>query len=101
MDAGNKTHLISWEQICLPKEADGLGLRSARFLNRAFMTNLSFLFFQDLTPVWLRLLQGKYFKPTANGLAQRYRQSRSAVWKGLSVEWDVMLVGSRAVIRNG
>ncbi|CAN1193376.1 Putative ribonuclease H protein At1g65750 [Linum perenne] len=78
-----------------------MGLRSARFLNRAFMTKLAFLFFQDQAPLWVRLLQGKYFKPTVTGLALRYRQSRSAVWKGLSAEWNVMLAGSRAVIRNG
>ncbi|CAN1176762.1 Putative ribonuclease H protein At1g65750 [Linum perenne] len=75
----HKTHLISWEQVCLPKEAGGLGLRSTRILNRAFMTKLAFLFFQDQSPLWVRVLQGKYFKPSANGITQRLRKSKSAV----------------------
>ncbi|CAN1195923.1 Putative ribonuclease H protein At1g65750 [Linum perenne] len=59
-----KTHLVSWERICQPKENGGLGLKSARVLNRAYMTKLAFLFFQKKEPLWIRIIQSKYFKET-------------------------------------
>ncbi|CAN1788712.1 Putative ribonuclease H protein At1g65750 [Linum perenne] len=100
-DTEKKTHLISWETICLPKSEGGLGIRCARTLNGAYMTKLAFLFFQNQSSLWVRILQSKYFKTTTTGLAPRYQASKSAIWKGLSAEWDVMLRGSRAVVRNG
>ncbi|CAN1156102.1 Putative ribonuclease H protein At1g65750, partial [Linum perenne] len=89
-----KTHLISWDKISLPKEQGGLGLRSARVLNRAYMTKLAFLFLKDEEPLWIRVPHIKYFKKTSDGLRPRHTSSRSAVWKGISAEWNTMLRGS-------
>ncbi|CAN1842100.1 Putative ribonuclease H protein At1g65750 [Linum perenne] len=44
----HKTHLIAWDRICRPKDG-GLDLKSARLLNRAYMTKLAFLFFFSRT----------------------------------------------------
>ncbi|CAN1157085.1 Putative ribonuclease H protein At1g65750 [Linum perenne] len=96
-----KTHLVSWDRICQPKENGGLGLKSARVLNRAYMTKLAFLFFQNKEPLWIRILQTKYFKETNEGLAPRHTSSQSALWRGLVAEWNTMLKGSRAAVRNG
>ncbi|CAN1807830.1 Putative ribonuclease H protein At1g65750 [Linum perenne] len=96
-----KTHLVSWERICQPKENGGLGLKSARVLNWAYMTKLAFLFFQKKEPLWIRIIQSKYFKETNEGLAPRHTSSQSALWRGLVAEWNTMLKGSRAVVHNG
>ncbi|CAN1147309.1 Putative ribonuclease H protein At1g65750 [Linum perenne] len=96
-----KIHLVSWEKICEAKEDGGLGLRSSRLLNRAFMVKLAFTFFKEQDSLWVRVLQGKYFRDTQEGLRRRNLKSQSAVWKGLSAEWEVMLRGSRSAIRDG
>ncbi|CAN1179460.1 Putative ribonuclease H protein At1g65750, partial [Linum perenne] len=48
-----KVSLVAWENICLPKEKGGLGLKMARQLNRAYLTKLAFLFFKDKERLWV------------------------------------------------
>ncbi|CAN1137061.1 Putative ribonuclease H protein At1g65750 [Linum perenne] len=100
-DETRKVHLVSWEQICKPNDEGGLGLKLARSLNRAYMMKLAFIFFQEPKRLWVQILQGKYMKEDANGLTQRCLTSQSAVWKGLSREWNSMLLGAKVAIRDG
>ncbi|CAN1181654.1 Putative ribonuclease H protein At1g65750, partial [Linum perenne] len=96
-----KTHLVAWENVCKPKEEGGLGLKMARLLNRAYMMKLAFIFFQDPEKLWVRVLQGKYFKETIGGYELRSLRSQSPLWKGLSKEWETMQIGARSAIRDG
>ncbi|CAN1164267.1 Putative ribonuclease H protein At1g65750 [Linum perenne] len=64
-DEARRVHLVSWDRICTPKEDGGLGLKMAKFLNRAYMTKLSFIFFQEPDRLWVKVLQSKYFKESA------------------------------------
>ncbi|CAN1162516.1 Putative ribonuclease H protein At1g65750 [Linum perenne] len=100
-DEARKVHLVSWENICRAKEDGGLWLKLAQELNRAYMTKLAFIFMQDSDRLWVRLLQGKYFSVTADGLARRNPNSRSSVWKGITRDWETMVRGARSAIRNG
>ncbi|CAN1753238.1 Putative ribonuclease H protein At1g65750 [Linum perenne] len=100
-DEGRKIHLVNWDQICTPKEAGGLGLRQARYLNLAYMTKLAFLCFQKPDLLWVRVLQGKYFKDSAEGLVPAHRSSQSNTWKGICQAWPTMMFGARAGIRDG
>ncbi|CAN1126120.1 Putative ribonuclease H protein At1g65750 [Linum perenne] len=100
-DEARKVHLVSWEHICKPKEEGGLGLKMARALNQAYMMKLAFMFFQEPDKLWVQVLQGKYMKETESGLAPRNLTSQSAVWKGLTREWQNMLLGARSAIRDG
>ncbi|CAN1178468.1 Putative ribonuclease H protein At1g65750 [Linum perenne] len=96
-----KIHLLSWDQICLPKDKGGLGLRMARQLNLAYMTKLAFLFFQQPELFWVGVLQSKYFKETECGFSPRNTSCVSAIWKGITSSWSFMERGSRSAIRNG
>ncbi|CAN1141032.1 Putative ribonuclease H protein At1g65750 [Linum perenne] len=78
-DDSHKTHLVSWDKICAPKEAGGLGLKLAHELNRAFMTKLAFIFFQDPDRLWVKVLQSKYFKETPAGFSPRLLRTQSAL----------------------
>lgn len=42
-----KCHLISWKQVCLPKEECGLGFRNLRLLNKAYILMLAWSFGQS------------------------------------------------------
>ncbi|CAN1144861.1 Putative ribonuclease H protein At1g65750 [Linum perenne] len=96
-----KTSLVSWDNVCLPKEHGGLGLRLSRQLNRAYLTKLAFVFFKETNKLWVRALQHKYFRMTENGLTSRNLKSASLLWKGMLREWDTMLDGAQSAIRDG
>ncbi|CAN1788455.1 Putative ribonuclease H protein At1g65750 [Linum perenne] len=65
------------------------------------MTKLAFIFFHDHEPLWVKVLQSKYFRTTPDGFSPRHLSSQSTVWKGITAEWGTMLRGSRATVRNG
>ncbi|CAN1139380.1 Putative ribonuclease H protein At1g65750, partial [Linum perenne] len=96
-----KISLVSWEKICVPKEKGGLGLQMARQLNRAYLTKLAFIFFKEKDRLWVRLIQGKYFSDSNDGLTRRNLRSTSPPWKGIIKERDTMLEGAKSVIRDG
>ncbi|CAI0476266.1 unnamed protein product, partial [Linum tenue] len=56
-----KTHLVSWETICKPKDQGGLGLRTVRALNIAFMIKISWQMLNNEYDLWVKVLQVKYF----------------------------------------
>ncbi|CAN1247078.1 Putative ribonuclease H protein At1g65750 [Linum grandiflorum] len=99
-EAGRKIHLISWQQVCTPKDRGVLGLRLARELNSAYMTKLAFIFMQHPELLWVRVLQSKYFRESA-GFALRRKYSQSTIWRGIRRPWPWMICGSRSTIRNG
>ncbi|CAN1145146.1 hypothetical protein LINPERHAP2_LOCUS14528 [Linum perenne] len=56
--------------ICTPKDKGGLGLHQARYLNLSYMVKLTFLCFQQSNLLWVRVLQGKYFRESTMGFPQ-------------------------------
>ncbi|CAN1147316.1 Putative ribonuclease H protein At1g65750 [Linum perenne] len=65
------------------------------------MVKLAFIFFQEPEKLWVQVLQSKYMKEDATGLTPRNLTSQSVIWKGLSREWNSMLLGARVAVRNG
>ncbi|CAN1177290.1 Putative ribonuclease H protein At1g65750 [Linum perenne] len=96
-----KVHLVSWETICTPKDKGGLGLRHSKVLNLAYLTKLAFLFFRNPDLLWVKVLQGKYFKELADGLVPSHRACQSALWRGICKAWPLMMMGARSGIRSG
>ncbi|CAN1149454.1 Putative ribonuclease H protein At1g65750 [Linum perenne] len=78
-----RVHLISWYHICRSKELGGLGLQQARELNTTYMMKLAFNFFHCPDQLWVKVLQGKYFRDSTEGLKLRNCASQSALWRGI------------------
>ncbi|CAN1127251.1 Putative ribonuclease H protein At1g65750 [Linum perenne] len=96
-----KICLVAWDNVCLPKENGGLGLRLSRQLNRAFLTKLAFIFFKEKDKLWVKVLQHKYFSENEEGLVKRNLKSFSPLWKGMSNEWETMMAEAKSAIRDG
>ncbi|CAN1123547.1 Putative ribonuclease H protein At1g65750 [Linum perenne] len=96
-----KMHLVNWETVCSPKRQGGLGLRSARELNNAYLMKLVWGLIKKPSELWADLLISKYMKRTSAGLIPRKSTRRSSCWKGISDNWELFRGGLRWSIRNG
>ncbi|CAN1147600.1 Putative ribonuclease H protein At1g65750 [Linum perenne] len=66
-----KIHLVSWDEVCKPKEHGRLGLKKAKELNMAFMMKLAFQNLKSPNEIWVQVLQHKYFRDCLNGCRLR------------------------------
>lgn len=56
----NKVHLVSWDQVCQPKEIGGLGLKGLRLMNEAFMLKICWGPLTQHNALWTRVICAKY-----------------------------------------
>ncbi|CAN1790226.1 Putative ribonuclease H protein At1g65750 [Linum perenne] len=96
-----KMHMINWETICIPNNQGGLGLRSARELNQAYLMKLVWGLIKNPTELWADLLISKYMKRTPTGLSLRQAVRKSSYWRGISDNWEMFRGGLRWSIHNG
>lgn len=52
-----KNHLISWDTICSPKEEGGLGFRSLRMVNAAYLMKLGWGLVWNRDALWVQVLR--------------------------------------------
>ncbi|CAL1384527.1 unnamed protein product [Linum trigynum] len=96
-----KTHLVSWNTICKPKSQGGLGLRSARNLNMAYMIKLAWQMLNNDSELWVQVLQGKYFKHKDGVITSMKKSNHSNLWKAIVKAMPLMKSGCCWSIRNG
>ncbi|CAN1247570.1 Putative ribonuclease H protein At1g65750, partial [Linum perenne] len=87
-----KLHQVNWERVCSPKGQGGLGLRSARELNYAFLMNLMWGLMKRPKELWAKVLLTKYMKQSSVGLVPRKSKSWSSCCKGLNETWSTFSV---------
>lgn len=100
-DEKSRVHLLSWETLKLPRDKGGVGLRSARQMNAAFLTKLGWRVLSEPNALWSRVLRHKYckgrcdidmFTPTCN---------MSNVWRGITDNTSWLKKGTAVAIGNG
>ncbi|KAG7599606.1 Endonuclease/exonuclease/phosphatase superfamily [Arabidopsis suecica] len=55
-----KQHLIAWDRVCAPKYDGGLGIKSAKHMNKAMLAKLGWRLLQDRGSLWAKVLRHKY-----------------------------------------
>ncbi|CAN1796887.1 Putative ribonuclease H protein At1g65750 [Linum perenne] len=93
--------MVSWDEVCKPKEHGGLGLKKAKELNMAFMMKLAFQFFKSPNDLWVQVLQHKYFKEGPNGLQVKNATRISPMWRAIKKVTPLMRPGMKMGLRNG
>lgn len=53
---------MKWEEVCLPKEYGGLGLRTTAAANQAFLAKLGWQLEQGGKSLWAEVFHQKYLK---------------------------------------
>ncbi|KAL6201844.1 hypothetical protein ACLB2K_025556 [Fragaria x ananassa] len=79
---GNKLHWKSWDLLCKPKEAGGMGFRNLEHFNMSLLAKQCWRIIQEPESLWVKVLKGRYFPNSSFFDAKKgYRASWS--WSSL------------------
>ncbi|CAN1178324.1 Putative ribonuclease H protein At1g65750 [Linum perenne] len=101
VQGSRKIHNINWDTVCKPKSLGGLGLRSARDLNQAFLMKIVWGLVSRPSELWAKVLFSKYLKQTGNGYTLARKKGFSAVWRGVLKAWPLVINDIHWSIRDG
>ncbi|CAN1157728.1 Putative ribonuclease H protein At1g65750 [Linum perenne] len=96
-----KVHNVNWETVCKPKNMGGLGLRSARELNKAFLMKVAWGILTKPEELWVRTIFSKYLIRNNWGFTLKRKTGFSSLWRGVLKVWDHTLQGLRWSVNNG
>ncbi|CAN1193208.1 Putative ribonuclease H protein At1g65750 [Linum perenne] len=96
-----KLHNVNWETVCKPKSLGGLGLRSARELNQAFLMKVAWGIITRPDELWAKVLVSKYLDRNEIGFTLKRKTGFSALWRGVLKVWNFTLQGIHWSIKNG
>lgn len=96
-----KIHLISWDNVCSPKQCEGLGLRKAREMNLVSMMRASWRFCTQEDALWTSVMRKKY--GCGNVVVPIINSSRagSNFWCGLCKAWKPFMQNIVWRVGNG
>lgn len=83
-------HLASWDSICTPRKFGGLGLRSARNINTAFMMKIGWNLCVRKDAMWVRILRSKYKCGTNSIPRVQTSKPGSNMWRGICRNWNLV-----------
>ncbi|CAL1398235.1 unnamed protein product [Linum trigynum] len=101
IEGKRKTHLVAWDNICKPKSQGGLGLKSARHMNMAYMIKLGWHMLNNASDLWVQVLQGKYFKHQGGDITTMKKSNHSNLWKAIVRGMRLMREATCWSIRDG
>lgn len=84
---GHKNHLVSWETICSPKDQGGLGFRSLRMVNTAYLMKLGWGLLTNRDALWVQVLRFKYGCGNLNIPSIKCTSRASHLWRGVCQAW--------------
>ncbi|CAN1187241.1 Putative ribonuclease H protein At1g65750 [Linum perenne] len=96
-----RVHNVNWETVCKSKSLGGLGLRSARELNQAFLMKVAWGIISQPNELWVQTLVTKYLVRTEFGFTLKRKAGFSALWRGVLKVWNYTLQGIQWSIKNG
>lgn len=95
-----KNHLISWETICAPKELGGLGFRSLRMVNAAYLTKLGWHLLTNREALWVQVLRFKYGCGNLIIPSMKCSSRPSHLWRGICEFWPFVAQGIKWSVNN-
>ncbi|CAN1744167.1 Putative ribonuclease H protein At1g65750 [Linum perenne] len=96
-----KMHNVNWDTVCKPKNLGGLGLRSARELNKAFLMKVAWNIISRPGELWVKALSTKYLIRSTGGYTLRSNSGHSALWRGVLKVWEHTLNGIQFNVNDG
>lgn len=92
---------MAWDNILNPRNNGGLGIKSTRHLNIAFMMKLGWELIARRDKLWVRIVRAKY--GCGNSVIPNVvrRNIESNVWRGIRNAWKFVLRGVKWHIGDG
>ena len=101
LEGERKVHLVSWENVNKPKQEGGLGIKSTRQVNAAFLAKLVWRLLAEPKSLWSRLLRAKYCDNRCDIDMFKARGNASNVWRGIISSVDIVRKGINMAVGNG
>ena len=96
-----KTHLVAWENVSKQKGEGGLGIRSMRQANAAFLAKLGWRILTEPDALWARVLRSKYCAGRCDVHMFKASPGASNAWRGITDHIDVLKKGISWAVGNG
>ena len=96
-----KVHKVCWEVVTKNKECGGLGIRSMRHVNSAFMMKLGWRLLTEKESLWSRVLRSKYCNGRCDLDMFQEKANSSNAWRGILNGVPLLRHGIRKEIGNG
>ncbi|KAL2906857.1 hypothetical protein RDABS01_005567 [Bienertia sinuspersici] len=81
--------MTSWNKICSPLNAGGLGVRNLRIWNLTFMAKLGWKILTDENKLWVKLLRERYLRK-CNFMDAIPNQGQSQLWRDVLKGRDIL-----------
>ncbi|KAL5703068.1 hypothetical protein ACHQM5_028204 [Ranunculus cassubicifolius] len=83
-DLKKKFSLVAWEEVCLPKQWGGLGLRKILELNCALLCKWLWLFSREPNKLWVRVISEKFSLEKGGWFTKLRREPYGcSMWRGI------------------
>lgn len=92
--------LLSWSDLCQPKDHGGCGLKIPSGQNSAFLMKLMYQLHTEPTKLWVQVLRRKY-NWTAIPNAKCKGTNASHLWRQFALLWDEFSMGLSWSLGNG
>jgi hypothetical protein len=93
-------YLKAWDSLCVPKSAEGLGLRRSADMNNALLAKLGWNVAKKDDKPWVRFMNAKYLRGKSFWSAKASTKS-SWVWKSILSTRDTLTKGVCWRVNNG
>lgn len=96
-----KCHLVRWDLVTRSKDEGGLGIRTSRDMNLAFLGKMGWRVLKEKDRLWTEVLRQKYANGSTCIDSLTAKKGSSNLWRGITTALPLIKEGIRYHIQSG